>query len=184
MTGVQIRRCLRESNFIETGTFCIQFNERRWFSYLNVTRIDSLILVEFAALDECDMSTGQTGWHASWKRGKAIDSVIFAPLFDHTFLPVAKWPDKLEVQAHYTKSIKPFRDWWRQSMQNTGILFYSVFGPHFFFFFAAWRPIFFSFFDWQLNKPRKFGSAHRAMQQKASESTYLRLRLWDQTFFP
>ena len=29
------------------------------------------------AWDECDMSTGQDRWHASWKRGKVMDSVTF-----------------------------------------------------------------------------------------------------------
>ena len=45
---------LAKSNVIDTETFCAQFNERNWFSHLYVTRIvariDSLILVEFAAL--------------------------------------------------------------------------------------------------------------------------------------
>ncbi len=49
-TGVQIHCRLWESNVIDTETFCAQINERNWFSYLYVTRIDSLILVEFAAL--------------------------------------------------------------------------------------------------------------------------------------
>ena len=54
LTWVQIHRHLRESNVTDTETFCAQFNERNWFSYVYVSRIvariDSLILVEFAGL--------------------------------------------------------------------------------------------------------------------------------------
>ena len=52
--GVQFRFSLRESNLIATIAITIGFNERNWFSYVDaaqiITRIDSLILVEFAAL--------------------------------------------------------------------------------------------------------------------------------------
>ena len=68
-----IRRRLRESNVIDTETFCAQFNERNWFSYLYVTRIvariDSLILVKFAALTSLNWC--QTQLH-SWTTIKMI----------------------------------------------------------------------------------------------------------------
>ena len=52
--GVQFRFSLRESNLIATIAITIGFNERNWFSYVDaaqiITRIVSLILVEFAAL--------------------------------------------------------------------------------------------------------------------------------------
>ena len=51
---VQFRFSLRESNLIATIAITIGFNERNWFSYVDaaqiITRIDSLILVKFAAL--------------------------------------------------------------------------------------------------------------------------------------
>ena len=63
---------------------------------------------------EGDMSTGKDGWHASWKRGEVT------LLFDQAFLPVAKWPDKPEIKAHYTKLVEPFGDCWRQSSAKDG----------------------------------------------------------------
>ena len=36
--------------------------------------------------------------------------ILFAPLFEHTFLPVAKWPDLLPDQ----QNAPPFGDWWGQ----------------------------------------------------------------------
>ena len=52
--GVQFQFSLRESNLIATIAITIGFNERNWFSNVDaaqiITRIDSLILVEFAAL--------------------------------------------------------------------------------------------------------------------------------------
>ena len=62
------------------------------------------------------MSTGKDRWHASWKQYE----VKLLPFFDQAFLPVAKWPDQPEVKAHYTKSIEPFGDWWRQSSAKNG----------------------------------------------------------------
>ena len=58
------------------------------------------------------MSSGQDGWYASWKQGKVTDSITFCSTF---WRAVAKWPDQPEVKAHYTKSIEPFGDWWKQS---------------------------------------------------------------------
>ena len=53
-SGVQFRSTLRESNLMATTVITIGFNEGSWFSDVDVTRIitgiDSLILVEFAAL--------------------------------------------------------------------------------------------------------------------------------------
>ena len=54
MPGVQFCSSLQESNLIATITITTWFDERSWFSYVDatriITRIDSLILVEFAAL--------------------------------------------------------------------------------------------------------------------------------------
>ena len=54
-------------------------------------------------MDECDISIGQDGWYNNWKRDKVTDSFCnyFALLFGHTILPVAKWPERLEVRMHH-----------------------------------------------------------------------------------
>ena len=57
------------------------------------------------------MLTGQDRWHANWKRDKSYKFGTFlTPVFENAFLPVAKWPDQLEVHAPL------FGDWWRQSI--------------------------------------------------------------------
>ena len=47
-------------------------------------------------------------------------------LFSGVTPAVAKWPDQPEVKVHYTKSVEPFGDCWKQSMQAVDDVGYSL----------------------------------------------------------